>query len=60
MLPEFKAKQAAKEAAKAKELAPFIEAALARKQRMPELSDDDIPVVKASVKSVQVNRETAA
>ena len=60
VLPEFKAKQAAKEAAKAKELAPFIEAALARKQRMPELSDDDIPVVKASVKSVQVNRETAA
>ena len=60
VLPEFKAKQAAKEAAKAKELAPYIEAALARKQRMPELSDDEIPVVRASVKSVQVNRGQVA
>jgi len=60
VLPEFKARQAAKEAAKAKELAPYIEAALARKQRMPELSDDEIPVVRASVKSVQVNRGKVA
>ena len=59
VLPEFKAKQAAKEAAKAKELAPFIAAALARKKRMPELSDEDIPVVRASVKSVEVNRGSA-
>lgn len=60
ILPEFKAKQAAKEAAKARELAPYIEAALARKQRMPELSDDDIPIVRASVKSVQVNQGKVA
>lgn len=56
VLPEFKAKEAARQAAKAAELAPYIEAALARKQRMPELADDEIPVVEASVKKVEVNR----
>ena len=48
MLPEFVEGREAREAQKAEELAPFIEAALARKQYLPELSDDDIPVVFAS------------
>ncbi|MDP7547296.1 MAG: LLM class flavin-dependent oxidoreductase [Alphaproteobacteria bacterium] len=52
--PAFKAKQAAKEKAKAAELAPYVEAALARKKVMQPLADDDIPVVKASVKRIQV------
>ncbi|MDP6688585.1 MAG: LLM class flavin-dependent oxidoreductase [Alphaproteobacteria bacterium] len=47
--PRFKPKQAAKE----KELAPYIEAALARKEYMQPLADDEIPLVKASVKQVQ-------
>ncbi len=51
--PRFKPKQAAKQAAKEKELAPYIEAALARKQYMQPLADDEIPLVKASVKQVQ-------
>ena len=51
--PRFKPKQAAKQAAKEKDLAPYIEAALARKQYMKPLADDEIPVVRASVRQVQ-------
>ena len=51
--PHFKAKEAARQAAKDAELAPYIEAALARKEYMKPLADDEIPVVKASVKQVQ-------
>jgi len=47
VMPEFKAAEAEREARKAQELAPFIEAALARKQRMPALQDADIPVFEA-------------
>jgi alkanesulfonate monooxygenase SsuD/methylene tetrahydromethanopterin reductase-like flavin-dependent oxidoreductase (luciferase family) len=50
LMPEFTRDREAREAAKAKELAPYIEAALARKQWMKPLADDEIPVVKASVK----------
>lgn len=48
VLPEFAAEQEAREARKARELAPHIERALARKQWMAALADDEIPVVKAS------------
>jgi alkanesulfonate monooxygenase SsuD/methylene tetrahydromethanopterin reductase-like flavin-dependent oxidoreductase (luciferase family) len=48
VLPEFKPKQVEREARKRAELAPFIEAALARKARMQPLADADIPVVHAS------------
>jgi hypothetical protein len=37
-------------------LAPYIEAALARKVRMKVLADHEIPVVRASVAAAQVNR----
>lgn len=60
VLPEFKAKAAAREEAKARELAPFVAAALARKERMPPLADNEIPVVRASVAAPQVNRTNAA
>ena len=43
VMPEFKAREAAREAKKAEELAPYIEAALARKQSMKALQDDEIP-----------------
>jgi alkanesulfonate monooxygenase SsuD/methylene tetrahydromethanopterin reductase-like flavin-dependent oxidoreductase (luciferase family) len=45
----FKADAAEREAKKARELAPYIEAALARKTWMKPLADDEIPVVRAAV-----------
>ena len=56
VLPEFARGREEREARKAAELAPWCEAALARKQRMPAIADRDIPVVRASVKQAQVNR----
>ena len=55
----FSAEAEERERVKAEELAPYVEAALARKPRMQPLSDDDIPVVRASVKRVEVNRGSA-
>ncbi len=54
VMPEFKAEVAAREARKARELAPYIEAALKRKNWMKPLADDEIPVVKASVAKAQL------
>ena len=54
-----KPKVAAREQAKAAELAPYIQAALARKQVMPALADDEIPIVRASVKKLQINQNAA-
>ena len=45
--PEFTEREEEREAAKAEELAPYIEAAFERKERMRELVDDEIPVVTA-------------
>ena len=53
VMPEFAAEEAERQRRKTAELAPFVEAALARKQWMPPLADDEIPVVKASVKKAQ-------
>ncbi|MBL9096621.1 MAG: LLM class flavin-dependent oxidoreductase, partial [Alphaproteobacteria bacterium] len=58
VMPGFKREAADREAAKAKRLAPHIEAALARKPRMKPLADDEIPVVRASVAQAQVNQST--
>ena len=60
VMPEFKAEVAEREAKKAKELAPYIEAALARKNWMKPLADDEIPVVRASVAKAQVNQAGVA
>ena len=56
VLPEFKAKAAERDKRKAEELAPYIAAALARKEVMAPLADVDIPVVRASVAKPVVNR----
>jgi alkanesulfonate monooxygenase SsuD/methylene tetrahydromethanopterin reductase-like flavin-dependent oxidoreductase (luciferase family) len=48
VLPHFVDGREEREARKARDLAPHIEKALARKRRMPALSDAEIPVVKAS------------
>jgi len=53
----FAAQCESREHAKAEELAQYIEAAVARKKRMQPLADEDIPVVRASVKRVELNRE---
>jgi len=47
VMPEFKEKEALRLQRKAEELAPYIEAAMERKQRMPELADEEIPGVPA-------------
>jgi alkanesulfonate monooxygenase SsuD/methylene tetrahydromethanopterin reductase-like flavin-dependent oxidoreductase (luciferase family) len=56
VMPEFKADAAAREARKAKELAPHIAAALKRKSWMKPLAEHEIPVVKASVDKAQISR----
>ncbi len=48
VMPEFVEGREEREANKAKDLAPYIEAAMARKQVMKPLADDEIPVVSAS------------
>ena len=56
VMPAFKQEAAAREERKAHELAPFIAAALKRKNWMKPLADHEIPVVKASVAKAQVNQ----
>lgn len=48
VLPAFAAEREEREDRKARELAPFIAAAMERKQAMAPLADEDIPVVPAS------------
>jgi alkanesulfonate monooxygenase SsuD/methylene tetrahydromethanopterin reductase-like flavin-dependent oxidoreductase (luciferase family) len=59
VLPEFVEGREEREARKADELAPYVEAALARKRVMPPLADAEIPVVRASAARAQVNQGTA-
>jgi alkanesulfonate monooxygenase SsuD/methylene tetrahydromethanopterin reductase-like flavin-dependent oxidoreductase (luciferase family) len=54
VMPDFKAEVEAREANKAAELAPSIEAALKRKKWMRPLADQEIPVIRASVERAQV------
>jgi alkanesulfonate monooxygenase SsuD/methylene tetrahydromethanopterin reductase-like flavin-dependent oxidoreductase (luciferase family) len=56
VLPDFSPRAADRVSRKNDELAPFIERALARKQRMPPLADGEIPVVRASVAKPIVNQ----
>jgi hypothetical protein len=46
-MPEFKARERVRAAEKERELAPYVEAALARKPRLPAVADPDIPIVEA-------------
>ena len=43
VMPQFKAREEEREAQKMAELAPYLEAAMDRKVKMAELSDDEIP-----------------
>jgi hypothetical protein len=55
VMPEFRAEIDEREATKAKMLAPYIAAALARKQYMRPLADAEIPIVQASVAKAQIS-----
>lgn len=59
VLPEFADAAAEREEKKARALAPYVEAALARKPRMRDLADGEIPVVAASAAAPIVNRGSA-
>ena len=61
VMPVFKAGEAERDIAKAAELAPYVEAALARKPRLAALSDDDIPTVYALGRQVaETNKKAVA
>jgi hypothetical protein len=47
VMPAFKQRDAARQAGKERELAPYVAAALARKPRMAELADHEIPTLAA-------------
>ena len=59
VMPEFAADEAERQHRKAVDLAPFIQAALARKTWMQPLADADIPVVRASVARAQTSGSLA-
>jgi alkanesulfonate monooxygenase SsuD/methylene tetrahydromethanopterin reductase-like flavin-dependent oxidoreductase (luciferase family) len=52
VMPAFHEKEEERERAKAEALAPFVEAALARKSWMREIGDDEIPKVQAYGRTV--------
>lgn len=54
VMPEFKTHEAERLAKKEAELAPYIEAALARKQWMQPIAKEDIPLIPSAVKKAQV------
>ena len=59
VMPAFNADVEAREARKRAELAPYVQAALARKNWMKPLAAEDIPIVRASVAQAQINRSQA-
>jgi len=56
VMPAFKADAAAREAKKAAELAPYVEAAMARKRWMKPLGPGEVPVVPASRPRAEINQ----
>lgn len=57
VMPEFKERAAQREAKKAEELAPYIDAALARKKFMPMPDDGDLPEFPALGRSIVEGEE---
>jgi alkanesulfonate monooxygenase SsuD/methylene tetrahydromethanopterin reductase-like flavin-dependent oxidoreductase (luciferase family) len=47
VMPEFQEREEARARKKAEDLAPYVGAAMARKQRRPELKDEEIPTFQA-------------
>ena len=59
VMPHFAVGRDERDAAKQAELAPFVAAALSRKRWMEPIADDEIPVVRASVKKAQTSGSVA-
>jgi alkanesulfonate monooxygenase SsuD/methylene tetrahydromethanopterin reductase-like flavin-dependent oxidoreductase (luciferase family) len=59
VMPHFAVGRGARDAAKQAELAPYVAAALSRKRWMEPIADDEIPVVRASVKKAQTSGSVA-
>ena len=57
VMPEFHAREAERQQRKRDELAPYVEAAMARKQAMPALADHEIPVYEAYGNTVALTDE---
>jgi hypothetical protein len=57
VMPEFAAQAAEREKRKQEELAPYVEAAMARKRVMPPLADHEIPVHEAYGNTVALTDE---
>jgi alkanesulfonate monooxygenase SsuD/methylene tetrahydromethanopterin reductase-like flavin-dependent oxidoreductase (luciferase family) len=57
VMPEFAEREAERETRKAETLAPYIEAAMARKAALPPLADADIPVYEAYGNTVALTDE---
>src|SRR5712691_1454279 len=57
VMPEFTEHEAERERKKRDELTPYVEAAMARKQAMPPLADDEIPVQEAYGNTVALTDE---
>jgi len=55
VMAEFAAGEAQRQQRKTADLAPFVDAALARKNWMQPLADDEIPIVRASVARAQTS-----
>jgi hypothetical protein len=61
IMPEFRDREIKREAKKQKELAPFIDAALSRKQRMPMPDDSALqPVIPFNRRRADVSAQKAA
>lgn len=58
VMPEFKEKEVTRQKKKMEALAPFIEKAFARKERMKALADEDIPIVEALGRQITQNPVT--
>ena len=57
VMPEFKAEEEERERSKMEALAPYLEKAMERKRRMPELSDDEIPSYPALGRQIAATEE---
>jgi alkanesulfonate monooxygenase SsuD/methylene tetrahydromethanopterin reductase-like flavin-dependent oxidoreductase (luciferase family) len=57
VMPEFAEREAERERVKREELAPYVEAAMARKGALPPLADDEIPVHEAYGNTVALTDE---
>jgi alkanesulfonate monooxygenase SsuD/methylene tetrahydromethanopterin reductase-like flavin-dependent oxidoreductase (luciferase family) len=60
VMPAFQADVETREAKKRAALAPYVEAALARKTWMKPLAEHEIPIVRASVAQAQINQTREA